>query len=61
VAPQLKTQRGEHYGDVLKRLFRGRQNGAAPATPPSSVGPTGEIAFNPSPFRIAQGPRVAGL
>jgi DNA recombination protein Rad52 len=59
VAPQLKTQRGEHYGDVLERLFRGRRNAAKSTTPPASVHSTAEIALHPlAPSRIAQGPRI---
>ena len=62
VAPQLKTQRGEHYGDVLERLFRGRLAApakAAASTIPVSASCSAVVPLHPlAPSRIAQGPRI---
>jgi len=67
VAPDLKTLKGEHYADVLERLFQARSVVGAPAIPavipvepmlasdltPASV-PDAPLATS----RIAEGPRI---
>lgn len=71
LAPDLKTQRGEHYADVLERLIRGRlalsTNPASEATTDQPVSTGAEIAHTLydvadggplSPSRIAYGPRI---
>ena len=71
LAPDLKTQRGEHYADVLERLFRARlpvPAGGATDTEGGKEEPASmanEISavlhgsiFPLAPSRIAYGPRI---
>jgi DNA recombination protein Rad52 len=62
IAPQLKTQRGEHYGDVLERLFRGRLGAPAKSvapTVPAAASQSAVVPLHPlAPSRIARGPRI---
>ena len=69
LAPELKTQRGEHYADVLERLFRARLSVAmtAPTDPEHGTEPPQSISaeisevlqsFPLAASRIAYGPRI---
>jgi hypothetical protein len=62
LAPHLKTRGGEHYADVLERLFRGRRT--APAVPENPRALTSAKPSEPIPAyplalsRIALGSRI---
>jgi len=70
LAPGLKTQRGEHYADVLERLFRSKLDSAGDdattdrkETMNGQPVTTDEVAplsppFPMAPSRIASGPRI---
>jgi hypothetical protein len=69
LAPELKTQRGEHYADVLERLFQSRLLAAmtAPTDPEHGKEPPQSISaeipevlqsFPLAASRIAYGPRI---
>ena len=69
VAPDLKTQRGEHYADVLERLFRTRLPAPEAALtildadkepPPSIAAEISDVlqSFPLAASRIAYGPRI---
>jgi len=71
LAPELKTQRGEHYADVLERLFRSRLDTAVdaaadrknvvnghPATTDDMPNASLSTTLPMAPSRIADGPRI---
>ena len=69
LAPELKTQRGEHYANVLERLFQTRLPAAmpAPTDPEQGMAPSQSISaeisevlqsFPLAASRIAYGPRI---
>ncbi|MBL6939309.1 MAG: DUF968 domain-containing protein [Alphaproteobacteria bacterium] len=54
LAPALKTQRGEHFADVLERVYRRR----LAAQGPCPEGNIGTVPHPLAPSRIAPGPRI---
>jgi DNA recombination protein Rad52 len=55
--PRLQTQNGEHYADVLERLFQGNAQRLSGGEPKGSV-PSEATIHLLQPSRIANGPRI---